>query len=112
MLDVLKQAYIEMALLKGVRKSRIILTHAIPNALGPIVNVIALNLGYLISGVVIVEVVFSYPGLGRLMVDSVVFRYVPQIQVVAMVFCAFYVSLNILADVGAIMANPRLRYAK
>jgi peptide/nickel transport system permease protein len=111
-LDVLKQAYIEMALLKGASKSRIIIRHAIPNALGPIVNVIALNLGYLISGVVIVEVVFSYPGLGRLMVDSVVFRDVPQIQVVAMVFCAFYVALNILADVGAIMANPRLRYAK
>ncbi len=111
-LDVLKQAYIEMALLKGVSKKRIIIKHAIPNALGPIVNVIALNLGYLISGVVIVEVVFSYPGLGRLMVDSVVFRDVPQIQVVAMVFCAFYVALNILADVGAIMANPRLRYAK
>jgi len=111
-LDVLKQAYIEMALLKGAKKSRIIVKHAIPNALGPIVNVIALNLGYLISGVVIVEVVFSYPGLGRLMVDSVVFRDVPQIQVVAMIFCAFYVVLNILADLGAIMANPRLRYAK
>jgi len=111
-LDVLKQAYIEMALLKGAGKARIIVKHAIPNALGPIVNVIALNLGYLISGVVIVEVVFSYPGLGRLMVDSVVFRDVPQIQVVAMVFCAFYVTLNILADIGAIMANPRLRYAK
>lgn len=111
-LDVLKQAYIEMALLKGASKRRIIVKHAIPNALGPIVNVIALNLGYLISGVVIVEVVFSYPGLGRLMVDSVVFRDVPQIQIVAMIFCAFYVTLNILADIGAIMANPRLRYAK
>ncbi len=111
-LDVLKQAYVEMAILKGASKSRIIIKHAIPNALGPIVNVIALNLGYLISGVVVVEVIFTYPGLGRLMVDSVVFRDVPQIQIVAMVFCAFYVALNILADIGAIMANPRLRYAK
>ena len=111
-LDVLKSAYIEMAILKGTPKSRIILRHAIPNALGPIVNVIALNLGYLISGVVVVEVIFTYPGLGRLMVDSVVFRDVPQIQIVAMVFCSFYVGLNILADIGAIMANPRLRYAK
>jgi peptide/nickel transport system permease protein len=111
-LDVLKQPYIEMALLKGASKSRIILKHAIPNAMGPIVNVVALNLGYLISGVVVVEVVFTYPGLGRLMVDSVVFRDVPQIQAVAMVFCGFYVALNIMADVGAIMANPRLRYAK
>jgi peptide/nickel transport system permease protein len=111
-LDVLKSAYIEMAILKGAPKSRIILRHAIPNALGPIVNVIALNLGYLISGVVVVEVIFTYPGLGRLMVDSVVFRDVPQIQIVAMVFCSFYVGLNILADIGAIMTNPRLRYAK
>jgi peptide/nickel transport system permease protein len=101
-----------MALLKGASKRRIILRHAIPNALGPIVNVVALNVGYLISGVVIVEVVFTYPGLGKLMVDSVSFRDVPQIQVVAMIFCAFYVALNIAADVGAIMANPRLRYAK
>ncbi len=111
-LDILKQPYIEMALLKGASKSRIILKHAIPNAMGPIVNVVALNLGYLISGVVVVEVVFTYPGLGRLMVDSVVFRDVPQIQAVAMVFCGFYVALNIFADICAIMANPRLRYVK
>lgn len=110
-LDVLKQPYIEMALLKGVSKSRIIIRHAIPNALGPIVNVIALNLGYLVSGVVIVEVIFTYPGLGRLMVDSVVFRDVPQIQAVALVFCGFYIALNICADMGAILANPRLRHA-
>ena len=71
-------------------------------------NIISL----LLFGVVMVAVVFSYPGLGRLMVDSVVFRDVPQLLVVAMVFCAFYVALNILADIGAIMANPRLRYAK
>jgi len=111
-LDVLKQAYIEMALLKGVSKWRIIMRHAIPNALGPIVNVVALNLGYLVSGVVIIEVIFTYPGLGRLMVDSVVFRDLPQIQAVALIFCGFYIALNICADIGAIMANPRLRYAK
>ncbi len=111
-LDILKQAYIEMALLKGVSKSRIIIRHAIPNSLGPIINVIALNLGYLVSGVVIVEVVFTYPGLGRLMVDSVVFRDLPLIQASALVFCGFYIALNICADLIAIMANPRLRYAK
>ena len=111
-LDVLKQPYIEMALLKGAPKSRIIIRHAIPNALGPIVNVIALNLAYLVSGVVIVEVIFTYPGLGRLMVDSVIFRDLPLIQVAALVFCGFYVALNITADLVAIMANPRLRYAK
>ncbi|MCE2521174.1 MAG: ABC transporter permease [Alphaproteobacteria bacterium] len=111
-LDVLKQPYIEMALLKGAPKSRIIIRHAIPNALGPIVNVVALNLAYLVSGVVIVEVIFTYPGLGRLMVDSVIFRDLPLIQVAALVFCGFYVALNITADVTAIMANPRLRFAK
>ncbi len=111
-LDVLKQPYIEMALLKGAPKSRIIVRHAIPNALGPIVNVVALNLAYLVSGVVIVEVIFTYPGLGRLMVDSVIFRDLPLIQVAALVFCGFYVALNIAADLAAIMANPRLRYAR
>ena len=111
-LDVLKSAYVEMALLKGAPKRIIILRHALPNALGPIVNVVALNLGYLISGVVVIEVVFTYPGLGRLMVDSVAYRDVPQIQGVAMIFCAFYVVLNVLADLGAIVANPRLRFAR
>ncbi len=111
-LDVLKQAYIEMALLKGASKWRIILRHAVPNSLGPIVNVVALNLGYLVSGVVVVEVIFVYPGLGRLMVDSVFFRDVPLIQACALVFCAFYVLLNIAADILAIFANPRLRHAK
>lgn len=110
-LDVLKQAYVEMALLKGAPKSRIILRHAIPNALGPIVNVVALNLGYLVSGVVIVEVIFTYPGLGRLMVDSVAFRDLPLLQAVALIFCGVYIALNIGADICAIMANPRLRHA-
>ncbi len=73
---------------------------------------VALNLAYLVSGVVIVEVIFTYPGLGRLMVDSVIFRDLPLIQVAALVFCGFYVALNITADVTAIMANPRLRFAK
>jgi peptide/nickel transport system permease protein len=112
MLDVLKSPYIEMALLKGAPKRTIILRHAMPNTLGPIVNVVALNLGYLISGVVVVEVVFTYPGLGRLMVDAVSYRDVPQIQSVAVIFCAFYVALNVLADLGAIVANPRLRYGR
>jgi peptide/nickel transport system permease protein len=111
-LDIMKMPYVEMALLKGAPKRVIVLRHALPNALGPIVNVIALNLGYLISGVVVVEVVFTYPGLGRMMVDSVAYRDVPQIQAVAIIFCTFYISLNILADLGATLANPRLRYAR
>jgi len=101
-----------MALLKGASKRRIILRHALPNALAPIVNVIALNLGYLVSGVVIVEVVFTYPGLGRLMVDSVATRDIPVVQATAMIFCTAYIALTLAADVIAVFANPRLRYAK
>ena len=83
-----------------------------PNALAAIVNVVALNIGYLISGVVIIEVIFSYPGLGRLMVDSVAVRDMPLIQITAMFFCAAYIGLNIIADVIAIVSNPRLRYGR
>jgi peptide/nickel transport system permease protein len=111
-LDVMRRPYIEMALLKGASKRRIILRHALPNALAPIVNVVALNLGYLVSGVVIVEVVFSYPGLGRLMVDAVATRDIPVVQVTAMIFCTAYIFLTLAADVAAVFANPRLRYAK
>jgi peptide/nickel transport system permease protein len=111
-LDVMRRPYIEMALLKGASKRRIILRHALPNALAPIVNVIALNLGYLVSGVVIVEVVFTYPGLGRLMVDSVATRDIPVVQATAMIFCTAYIALTLAADVIAVFANPRLRYAK
>ncbi len=110
-LDVLRSAYVEMALLKGASKGRIILRHAAPNALAPIVNVIALNLGYLISGVVVVEVVFTYPGLGRLMVDAISMRDLPLVQITGLIFCGTYIVLNIMADMVAIMSNPRLRYA-
>ena len=111
-LDVMRRPYIEMALLKGASKRRIILRHALPNALAPIVNVVALNLGYLVSGVVIVEVVFSYPGLGRLMVDAVATRDIPVVQVTGMIFCTAYILLTLAADVAAVFTNPRLRYAK
>ncbi len=111
-LDVMRRPYIEMALLKGASKRRIILRHALPNALAPIVNVVALNLGYLVSGVVIVEVVFSYPGLGRLMVDAVATRDIPVVQITGMIFCTAYILLTLAADVAAVFTNPRLRYAK
>ena len=110
-LDVLRSAYVEMAILKGASKSRIILRHATPNALAPIVNVVALNLGYVISGVVVIEVIFTYPGLGRLMVDAIGTRDLPLVQITALIFCATYVVLNIMADMIAIMSNPRLRYS-
>ncbi len=108
-LDVMRSPYVEMAVLKGVPKRLIIIRHALPNALGPIANVIAIVLGYLVSGVVIVEAVFSYPGLGRLILDSVGFRDMPMVQALAMIFCAFYIGVNLLADVIVLLTNPRLR---
>lgn len=108
-LDVMRSPYVEMAVLKGVPKRQIILRHALPNALGPIANVIAIVLGYLVSGVVIVEAVFAYPGLGRLILDSVGFRDMPMVQALAMIFCAFYIGVNLLADLVVLVTNPRLR---
>lgn len=107
-MDVLRAPYVEMAVLKGVPRGRIIVLHALPNALGPIVNVIALVLGYLVSGVVVVEAVFAYPGMGRLLLDSVGLRDFPMVQSLAMIFCGFYISINLIADVLAMLTNPRL----
>ena len=111
-LNVMNSPYIEMAILKGVPRKRIILRHAFFNAIGPIVNVIALNLAYLVSGVVIVETIFSYPGLAKLMIDAVQTRDLPLVQACAMIFCGVYVVLIILADVASILSNPRLRQPK
>ncbi len=111
-LNVMNSPYIEMAILKGVPRRRIILRHAFYNAIGPIVNVIALNLAYLVSGVVIVETIFAYPGLAKLMIDGVQTRDLPLVQATGMIFCGTYVVLIILADVAAILSNPRLRSPK
>ncbi len=111
-LNVMNSPYIEMAILKGVPLKRIILRHAFFNAIGPIVNVIALNLAYLVSGVVIVETIFAYPGLAKLMIDGVQTRDLPLVQACGMIFCGTYVVLIILADVAAILSNPRLRNPK
>jgi len=111
-LNVMSSPYIEMAILKGVPRGRIITRHALLNAIGPIVNVIALNLAYLVSGVVIVETIFSYPGLARLMIDGVQTRDLPLVQACAMIFCGTYVILILIADVASILSNPRLRQPK
>ena len=111
-LSVLTSPPIEMALLKGVPRWRILIVHALPNALAPIVNVIALNLAYLIAGIVVIETLFNVLGLGRFTVESVQNRDIPAVQVCAMIFCAVYVLLNLLADVISIIANPRLRHPK
>jgi len=111
-LNVLSSPYIEMAILKGVPRKRIILRHALFNAIGPIVNVIALNLAWLISGVVIVETIFAYPGLAKLMIDGVQIRDLPLVQAIAMIFCATYVVLILVADMASILSNPRIRHPK
>ncbi|MBM3601545.1 MAG: ABC transporter permease [Alphaproteobacteria bacterium] len=110
MLEVMRAPYIEMALLKGASRSRIVLRHALPNALGPIINVIALNLGYLISGVVVVEVIFAYPGLGKLLVEAIGNRDLPLLQAVALIMVAAYIVFTLLADIVARLSNPRLRF--
>ena len=111
-LNVMSSPYIEMAILKGVPRKRIILRHALFNAIGPIVNVIALNLAYLVSGVVIVETIFAYPGLAKLMIDGVQTRDMPLVQACAMIFCATYIVLIFIADMATILSNPRLRHPK
>ncbi|MBF9235723.1 ABC transporter permease [Microvirga alba] len=111
-LSVMDQAYVETAYLKGLKTGRVVLRHAVPNAAAPIVNVVAFNIAYLITGVVLVEAVFNYNGLGRFMVDAVSKRDLPMVQAAAMVFGAAYVILNMTADVAAIALNPRLRYPR
>jgi peptide/nickel transport system permease protein len=108
-IDQLTSSYVEMARLKGVRPVRMVLTHALPNAVGPIANAVALSLAYLIGGVIIVESIFNYPGIASLMVDSVTMRDMPVVQACAMLFCAAYLVLLTTADVIAILSNPRLR---
>ena len=111
-LNVMSSPYIEMAILKGVPRRRIILRHALLNAVGPIANVIALNLAYLVSGVVVVETIFAYPGLAKLMIDAVQTRDLPLVQACAMIFCATYIVLIFIADMVSILSNPRLRHPK
>jgi peptide/nickel transport system permease protein len=111
-LNVMQSAYIETAELKGLRPIEIIRRHAFPNAIAPIINVVMLNLAFLIVGVVVVEVIFVYPGMGQYLVDHVAKRDVPVVQAVGLIFAAVYIGLNIIADVAAIVANPRLRHPK
>ncbi|RVA57380.1 ABC transporter permease [Mesorhizobium sp. M7A.F.Ca.US.001.01.1.1] len=111
-LNVMQSAYVETAELKGLSAFNVIRKHAFPNAIAPIINVVMLNLAYLIVGVVVVEVIFVYPGMGQYLVDHVTKRDVPVVQAVGLIFAAVYISLNIIADIGAIVANPRLRHPK
>ena len=111
-LNVMQSAYIETAELKGLTPMQVIWRHAFPNAIAPVVSVVMLNLAYLVVGVVVVEVVFGYNALGQYLVDHVTKRDLPVVQAVGLIFAGVYISLNILADVIAIIANPRLRHPK
>lgn len=108
-IDQLSSPYVEMAMLKGARPVRVVLTHALPNAIGPIANAVALSLSYLLGGIIIVESIFNYPGIATLMVDAVVTRDMPLVQACAMLFTLGYLVLVLVADICAIVSNPRLR---
>jgi peptide/nickel transport system permease protein len=109
-IDQLEAPYIEMVRLKGASPLRMVMAHALPNAVGPIANAVALSLSYLLGGVIIVETIFNYPGIAKLMVDGVSQRDMPLVQACAMLFCAAYLILVTTADICGIVANPRLRH--
>ena len=111
-INLLASPYIQMARLSGASPSEVILKHALPNAWAPIATVIAFNLAYLVVGVVVVEVVFVYPGIGQLMVDAVASRDIPVVQGCALIFALTYILLNLLADIIGIVTNPRLLHPK
>jgi peptide/nickel transport system permease protein len=109
LIDVLDSEYVRMATLKGVPRWRVVVRHALPNAVGPALNVTALNLTYLIGGVVVVESVFAYPGLGKMLIESISVRDVPVVEATALLAAAVYILANLVADVLAMVLNPRLR---
>ncbi|WP_258602124.1 ABC transporter permease [Mesorhizobium sp. AR10] len=111
-ISLLDSSYVECARLKGLPEWRIVVGHVLPNAWAPIANVITFNLAYLVVGVVVVEVVFVYPGIGQTMVDAIRLRDVPVIQACTLIFAATFVILNLLADLIAIATNPRLAHPK
>jgi peptide/nickel transport system permease protein len=109
MIESLESDYVEMARLKGLSQTRIVLVHALPNAIAPTIQVIGLNFLYLAGGIVIVENVFNYPGIGTGLVNAVSNRDVPTIQFIVILLAAFYVFMNIVTDVVALLASPRRR---
>jgi peptide/nickel transport system permease protein len=111
MVEALESDYVEMARLKGVPEWRVVLVHALPNAIAPTIQVIGLNFLYLAGGVVVVEYVFNFPGIGQALVYAVDDRDIPVIQFIVLVLAAFYVVTNIVTDVIALLATPRRRIA-
>jgi peptide/nickel transport system permease protein len=108
-IEVMAGDYIQMATLKGVPYWRIVFRHALPNALLPAINVVALTIAWLLGGVVVIEVVFNYPGLGRMMIDAISDRDLPVVQAIALIIATVYVCVNLSADILTMFANPRLR---
>jgi len=109
MIEVLESDYVEMARLKGLPERTVLVRHALPNALGPVFQVIALNLAYLAGGIIVVEAVFNYTGIGSALQEAVVNHDLPVVQALAMLIAAVYVILNLLADVATILVTPKLR---
>ena len=108
-IEVLESDYVEMARLKGLPERTVLIRHALPNALGPVFQVIALNLAYLAGGIIVIEFVFNYSGIGSLIQAAVLNHDLPVIQTLAMLIAAVYVLLNLLADVATILVTPKLR---
>lgn len=109
---VMSSPYVETALLKGIPGRRIVMHHALPNALAPVINAVAVNLAYLIAGVVVVEAVFTFDGIGRLMVDAVAARDIPVVQACGLIFAVVFITLAVAADMLSILSNPQLRHAR
>lgn len=112
MIDVMTSDYVQMARLKGVPERRIVFRHALPNAMLPTINVVALTLAWLLGGVAVIETVFNYPGIGKLMINSITDRDFPTIQAIAIVLAIVYITVNLVADLLTLVLNPRLRTAR
>ena len=112
MIEALDSDYVEFARLKGASTARIALLHALPNALAPIIQVVGLNLLFLAGGIVLVETIFAYPGIGLLLVNAINGRNVPEIQYIVILLAVFYVLLNIVTDVCVLLVTPRRRYPR
>ena len=108
-IQVMASEYVQMAVLKGVPYWKMVFKHVLPNALLPAINVVALTIAWLLGGVVVTEVVFNYPGLGRLVIESISNRDLPTVQALAIILASIYVSINLLADLMTLMLNPRLK---
>jgi peptide/nickel transport system permease protein len=109
LIDVLNSDYVRMATLKGLPRSKVVLKHALPNSLIPLLNIVAVEMAWLIGGVVIVEQVFAFPGIGGLLVSSVFMRDAPTVEAIALLVSGIYILSNLIADVGTILLSPRLR---